>query len=145
MIPEDLHQSDPVLDAISGDALPAPVAFGLQDDLFIVFALVVQIRCPGRPLLILDHLGRILGDFVGRLLVSHDASKDRVDVLLVHPVEEFGALNAVCFFPGELPFPHARERNLHPLKLGQKGLVLVAINFLKEVIHDLVGGHEVFA
>ena len=36
VIPEHLHHGDPVLNAIGGDALPDPVAFGLQNDLLVV-------------------------------------------------------------------------------------------------------------
>ena len=145
MIPEHLHQRDTVLNSISGDALPDPVAFGLQDNLFIVGALVVQIRCPERALIILHHLGRILGDFVWSFLVCHNASEHSVDVLFVQRVDELGALNAICFLAGKLSFPHARERDINTLKLGQKRLVLVAINLLKQVIYVIVGGEEVFA
>ena len=74
--------------------------------------------------------GRILGDLVWGLFVSRHASEDRLDVLLVLAVKELGALNAIGFFPGKLPFPHPWERDVNTLDPGQQRLVLVAINLL---------------
>ena len=74
--------------------------------------------------------GRILGDLVWSLLISHHAPEDRLDVLLVLAVKELGALDAIGFFPGKLPFPHPRERDVNTLNPGQQRLVLVPINLL---------------
>ena len=126
------------------NTLNKPVAFGLQDDLFIVCALVVQVRCPGLVLHILYYLSRVLGDFVRSFLVSHYATEYCADVLIVENVDKLGSLNPICFLPWKLSWPHSRKRNINSNKLGQKLLVPVAIDFLQNPFHVSVGGQETF-
>ncbi len=145
MIPEQFHLLDTIQDAMVGNALHKPVAFCLQDDLFVVRTLTVQIRCPGLSLSILFHLGRVFGDFVRGFLVSHYASEHRVDVLLVEPVEELGTLNPIGFLARKLSWPHAREGDVHSFKLGQECLVLLGIDILQKAFHVSVGREETFA
>ena len=144
VIPEQFHNFDAISNTMAWNTLNKPVAFGLQDNLFMVCALIVQVRRPGLVLHILYYLSRVLGDFVRSFLISHYATEYCIDVLIVENVDKLGSLNPICFLPGKLFWPHPREGNVNTHKLRKECLVPVAVDFPQNPFHVSVGGQETF-